>query len=312
MASYLLTLHIGRFDVVEDESDSGVPIRNYFPEDLPASQRREFSRQAEMIDCFEGFFGPYPFEVYGVTVVEFEFGAALETQTLSIFGALATVEGVAAHELGHQWFGDSVSLARWQDIWLNEGFATYSEALWEECARGERARDSYIRATYRGQQQEVALNLRVQEFRDDPDATGQDVYEFLDEQLGDIDEQAFLDYTGLPSIASVRFMTAGELLDLLPIFEPVIIGDPGTDNLFSGAVYGRGGLTLHALRLELGDDDFFEALQTYTERFAHSNATTNDFIEVVEEVGGEDLSAFFDAWLFQAELPPIEEMELGS
>jgi aminopeptidase N len=312
MASYLVTLHIARLDLDESESDSGVPIRNYFFEDMPESRREEFERQGEMIDCFEDHFGPYPFEVYGVTVVEANFGGALETQTMSIFGAGAADEGVASHELAHQWFGDSVSVARWQDIWLNEGFATFSESIWAECSRGEDARDRMVRGWYSNQEDSVNFALELEAFRDDPDATGQDVFDYLEDELGDIDEQVFLDVTGLPSMSSLRFMTAGEVLDLLPFFAPVRIGDPGVDNLFSGAVYLRGGLTLHALRLELGDNIFFEGIQTYTERFYHSNATTRDFIDVMEEVSGDELTEFFRVWLYQAELPPIEEMDLGT
>lgn len=84
----------------------------------------------------------------------------------------------------------------------------------------------------------------------------------------------------------------------------VIIGDPGPENLFSASVYFRGAWTLHALRERVGDDDFFEIIQTYQARYAHGNAEIADFIEVAEEVSGRDLDSFFESWLYQANIPP--------
>jgi aminopeptidase N len=92
------------------------------------------------------------------------------------------------------------------------------------------------------------------------------------------------------------------------IFPP--IGDPGADHLFNGAVYQRGALTLHALRLEVGDEAFFEILRTYTARFAYSNATTADFIAIAEEISGQELDELFDAWLYQILIPDIPELDL--
>ena len=88
-----------------------------------------------MVRVLERAFGPYPFDRYGIAVVG-GFPAALENQTLSVFGRTMVeapyFEYVLVHELAHQWFGDSVSVGEWSDIWLNEGFATYAELLWVE------------------------------------------------------------------------------------------------------------------------------------------------------------------------------------
>jgi aminopeptidase N len=70
-------------------------------------------------------------------------------------------------------------------------------------------------------------------------------------------------------------------------------------------VYVTGGLTLHALRTEIGDEAFFTTLRTYVDRFGGSNARTADFIAVAEDVSGSDLGDFFDAWLYGATVPDL-------
>ena len=82
-------------------------------------------------------------------------------------------------------------------------------------------------------------------------------------------------------------------------------GDPAPDNLFNASVYVRGALTLHALRKEVGDDTFFNILRTYTGRYKYGNATTQDFIDLSEELSGKDLDKFFAGWLQAENMPPL-------
>ena len=124
------------------------------PPDLAGDPPTLLETQGEMIRFFAELFGPYPFAAYGIAVVD-SFEAALENQTLSIFGRgfvdnSQLFETVLVHELAHQWFGNSVTLADWGDIWLNEGFATYSEWLWLEHTRGAVAATATIEGA-RGQ-----------------------------------------------------------------------------------------------------------------------------------------------------------------
>ena len=87
MVSYLTTVNIASgFRIETDEPVNGVPIRNYFAEGIPEELLKPFDLQPEMLAFFSETFGPYPFELYGAVVVNAETGAALETQTLSIFG----------------------------------------------------------------------------------------------------------------------------------------------------------------------------------------------------------------------------------
>jgi aminopeptidase N len=88
--------------------------------------------------------------------------------------------------------------------------------------------------------------------------------------------------------------------------EMPVTGDPGGAALFdSGVVYGRGALTLHALRQELGDETFFALLQAWTARHRAGNAATVDFVALAEEVSGRQLDAFFNGWLYDVPLPPL-------
>ncbi|MEH1130448.1 M1 family aminopeptidase [Micromonospora sp. CPCC 206061] len=97
-------------------------------------------RTNEITDFLAGIFGPYPFEANGAIVDDYDnLFFALENQTRSIYskyfferGATTGETYVVAHELAHQWFGDSVAVEQWDDLWLNEGFATYAEWLWSE------------------------------------------------------------------------------------------------------------------------------------------------------------------------------------
>jgi aminopeptidase N len=136
MASYLVTLNIVQDFVTETaEGPNGLPITNYMPAATADQTSPAFARQSEMVAFFSDLFGAYPFESYGGLVVDFPIETALETQTLSVFDISIVEDGeegesTVAHELVHQWFGDYLALADWGDMWLNEGFATYFEELW--------------------------------------------------------------------------------------------------------------------------------------------------------------------------------------
>jgi aminopeptidase N len=259
MASYLATVNIADFALRTQDGPDGLPIRNYFPARLADDAPVVFERTPEMIAYFNEIFGPYPFEAYGVVMADTSLFFALETQSMSLFGAeivpnaitdaiprwSTAVENVVAHELAHQWFGDSVSPANWQDIWLNEGFASYASALWIEHTQGQEAFEAEMKGYY------SAIDSRN--------------------------------------------------------YSP---GEPPPDDLFNRGVYLQGAWTLHALRLEVGDEVFFNILRTYYDRFKYANASTADFMAVSEEVSGQDLSALFEAWLFAGGVPPVPEMGL--
>jgi aminopeptidase N len=244
-ATYLTTASVGDFDLRETYfSSSGVPIIDAVDTKLSTSAlnttNNSLALQDDMIDLFEALFGDYPFNSYGSIVDNDSVGYALETQTRPVYSGVAR-EGTVAHELAHQWFGNAVSPERWHSIWLNEGWATYAEWLWNDHQGVESAQEAY-----------------------------NDWY----------------------------------APDRTPSYWEFQIGDPGPHGLFNGQVYDRGAATLHALRVEVGDDAFFAGARLWLERYNDSAATSEDFQAVYEEVSGEDLEWFFQIWLWDQVKPP--------
>ncbi|MEV7602397.1 M1 family metallopeptidase [Kitasatospora sp. NPDC089797] len=138
-ATYLTTLAVGKFDITTDTTASGLPVYNAYSKDLgdnADAARASVERTGELVDWLSGYFGDYPFSSVGGYVPNVPTGYALETQTRVFYSpkqfAKGTNTSVVVHELAHQWYGDSVSLSRWSDIWLNEGFARYAQLLWSE------------------------------------------------------------------------------------------------------------------------------------------------------------------------------------
>jgi aminopeptidase N len=132
MAPYLATVAIGHFAVSRSRTDAGTPIIVGLDPALAGDSQPSLDRIGEMVDWETSLLGTYPFESVGAIVKDApDVGYALETQTLPTF-TYAVDDSTLVHELAHQWFGDSVSLATWPDMWLNEGFATYLEWLWSE------------------------------------------------------------------------------------------------------------------------------------------------------------------------------------
>ena len=245
MSTYLATVQVGRYQVLELAAGP-VPQRAAVPARLTASFRHDFGRQPEMMALFERLFGPYPFAEYLVVVTDDDLEMPLEAQGLAVFGAnhldgRRGLQRLVAHELAHQWFGNSLTAGTWQHIWLHEGFACYAEWLWSEHCGGPSA-------------QALALEHWAR-------------------------------------------------LDALP--QDLVVGDPGAADMFDDRVYKRGALTLHALRLTLGDDPFFAALREWTGDHRHGVVTTQDFVDCASRHTDVPVHELFRGWLDAPGLPPL-------
>jgi aminopeptidase len=243
MSSYLATLQIGHYRALGLPS-SRVPLQAFIPDDLQEQFLADFSCQNEMMTVFERLFGEYPFEAYTVVVTDDDLEIPLESLGISVFGR-NHVDGskgsnrLVAHELAHSWFGNSVTVSTWKDIWLQEGFACYAEWLWSENSGGKTA-----------------------------------------------DEWAHFFWLGLKELP-----------------QDLRVGDPGPALMFDDRVYKRGAITVHALRLHMGDEVFFEMVRAWTTQNRLGSVTTEDFTRHAVSFASAAVEPLLARWLGDEALP---------
>nr|WP_229815994.1 M1 family metallopeptidase [Streptomyces lucensis] len=143
MAAYLATASIGRFEVERYTTRDGIQVYNAVDPREARAAAPVLKKLPSVLAWESRLFGPYPFRAAGSLVDHApRVGYALETQTRPLYDSAPDLSTLV-HENAHQWFGDSVSLTAWKDIWLNEGFATYAEWLYTEQHGGAGAQKTF-------------------------------------------------------------------------------------------------------------------------------------------------------------------------
>jgi aminopeptidase N len=204
----------------------------------------------QMCDRYSTLWGEHAFEKNGFSTLNNQFAwGGMENQTLTSLCPNCWSENLVSHEFAHQWFGDMITCATWADIMLNEGFATFCEAIWYETTSGY--------TSYKN----------------------------------DIISDANYYLTNNPG---------------LPISNPDwAVNTPDVNTLFNTAMtYDKGACVLHQLRYVMGDSLFFIGMHNYgTSNLRYKSATIGDYAAFMTTAYGQDLSWFFNEWVYQPNHP---------
>lgn len=258
-ANYLTSIVVGEYTEVKGSYD-GIPISTWVYPDWKTEGEVTAKRLPEMVKYFSDILHfRYPYKKYAQTI-GYEFNGGMEnisatTQTDNMIIDARTEldsdqDGLQAHELAHQWFGDYVTCRDWSEIWLNESFATYMEALWTLKSKGK---DEFLWAEVKGNQDQYLATWKRGQRR---------------------------------PIVTKNY------------------ADP--DAVFDTYAYPAGGAVLHMLRKQLGDEEFFRALNHYLRTNANKPVETENLRIAFEEATGQSMDRFFNQWLYRMGHPDFE------
>lgn len=272
--TYLVSLVVGKFDVVDVAASARSPLRGerapsiampvYVPPGRASDVHGTYGRTPRMMELFARLIDePYPWHQYAQTVV-WNFGpggmentgaTTMHDHAILTPRALtdADIEGLISHELAHQWFGNLITCNSWEHIWLNEGFATYFTNLWWE------------------------------------ERDGIDGY--FDGVIGNFDRVINVDRANSP---------------YQPAMASKAYDDPWDVFRRAANPYPKGAAILHMLRHKLGDEVFFRSLAVYVDRHRNTSAETSDLRTAMEDVSGENLEQFFQQWVFRPGVPHLD------
>ncbi|MCF6271433.1 MAG: M1 family metallopeptidase [Melioribacteraceae bacterium] len=250
IATYLISIYSAPYKIFSQKYYTNYDSMNidyYVTEEKYENAKIDFSKHPKYLQILGELFGEYPFikEKYGVAEILWQQGA-MESQTISSIGGdfisgMNLNEDILIHEVAHHWWGNSVTLKTWKDIWLNEGFATYSEALYYEATRGKKALNSTMYSFARkldSKNKETLYSPGVNIFSANVYNKGAWVLHMLRKEIGDS-----LFFTGVVAYYEKYKYSNANTEDLKSIFE--IVSNIKLDKFFDQWLYkGTGFLEL--------------------------------------------------------------------
>jgi len=262
-APYLAMIAVGEFAVVKEKWND-IELEYYVEPKYEAYAKDIFAHTPEMMEYFSTILNyPYPWDKYSQIITRDYVSGAMENTTAVIFGDFIQKtdrelidndnDFIVAHEMFHHWFGDLVTCESWANLTLQEGFANYSEHLWQEHKYGM-------------------------------DAAGYQRSQELQGYLGSIVQSG--------------------------THELIYYGYGDKEEMFDGHSYNKGGLVLHMLRAQIGDDAFFQGLNKYLTDHKYTAVEVDELRMAFEDVTGIDLNWFFDQWYHEAGHPELK-LEYG-
>jgi aminopeptidase N len=271
-STYGISINVAPYQLLSGEYRSRygntIPLRMWYLPQNEKGAKELFAEFAPMLDFFESTIGPYPFGDEKMGVVETPH-LGMEHQTINAYGnkyakTAFGYDELLQHEFAHEWFGNQLTNANWDDMWLHEGLGSYMQPLYMQSLRGDL-----------------------------------EYFAWLMRQRGLIENKAPM-VSGKPRLEEDVYDTKR--------------GGPGQD------IYNKGALVMHTLRNLIGDEAFFRTVREEVYgtpdprpgNFAPRYGTTPEFIAIAKRVSGRDLDWFFQAYLYQKDLPELQATRSGN